>query len=112
MHGAERLCPKLIDFWPRCGSKIADAIRALPRSMVSLSELHTLVSRFGTDEVMKASPVVPAARGGCHCDPFSRGGNLLRLGEMRGYNYHTGLFFAAYSPSWAKPLPKVAVMMA
>lgn len=84
--------------------KIADAIRALPRSMVSLSELHTLVSRFGTDEVMKASLLSLQRVAGVIATRFPEVEICFDLCEMRGYNYHTGLFFAAYSPGFGQAI--------
>lgn len=84
--------------------KIADAIRALPRSMVSLSELHTLITRYGSDEVVKSSLLSLQRVATVISARFPEVEICFDLCEMRGYNYHTGLFFAAYSPGFGQAI--------
>ncbi len=83
---------------------IAEQIRALPRSMVALREMDDLARRFAGDPVMDVSLQSLRGVGAVIAERFPAVDICVDLCEMRGYHYHTGLFFAAYAPGFGQAI--------
>jgi ATP phosphoribosyltransferase regulatory subunit len=110
-------CARLTDAWRRkaipevdqiaadvADPLVAEHVRALPRSMVSLREVDGLLQRFSDDKIMLASLQALQSVAGVIAARFPAVDICFDLCEMRGYHYHTGLFFAAYAPGFGQAI--------
>lgn len=76
---------------------VADLIRALPRTMVGLDGIEAVRQRFAGDQEVLASLEQLQRVATVLASRFPDIEICFDLCEMRGYHYHTGLFFAAYT---------------
>jgi ATP phosphoribosyltransferase regulatory subunit len=90
--------------------KIADMITALPELVGSTTVLATAQQRLADapDEVRSAlqelATLVQTVEPGPDEDDRGSVNIFLDLGELRGYHYHTGVVFAAYTDGSYSPL--------